>query len=244
MRRLKKIRIFLLLLLCLCPLLADAGEAPVWFIPLRDAVFAQTLKAEEVAPIYRETVRQAGARLSGGDRDSMLSRCELMMGKSFQLDEQNDEALACYEKGIALAERSVASGPSPEAYEMLSANIGQACMLKPRSWVIANGLKVEQNARKALSLNPRNAACIYMTASRWVFGPGIFGNPQRGIVEMEAILNGPADLEKDDFFNVYSAIGYAYIRIKKNQEALPWIRKSLELYPTNKFALNLLDQIS
>jgi tetratricopeptide (TPR) repeat protein len=236
--------VLLVSLLCICSVFAGAGEEPVWFIPLRDAVFAQTLKAESVAPIYRETKSLAEATLSGGERDAMLSHCELMMGKSFQLDERNDEAIACYERGIALAERSIAAGPSPEAYEMLSANIGQACMLKPRTWVIANGLKVEQNARKALSLNPRNAACLYMVASRWVFGPGIFGNPQRGIAEMEAILNGSADLEKDDFFNVYSAIAYAYIRLEKNQDALPWIRKSLELYPTNKFAGDLLAQIN
>jgi tetratricopeptide (TPR) repeat protein len=234
----------LLTLACFCPLVAGAGEAPAWFSPLRDAVFAQTLGAEAVAPIYRETVKMAEAGLSGRELDAMLSRCELMMGKSFQLDERNDEALACYEKGITLAERSIAAGPTPEGYEVLSANIGQACMLKPRSWVMVNGLKVEQNAKKALALNPRNAACQYMVASRWVFGPGVFGNPQRGITEMEAILNGAADLGKDDFFNVYSAIGYAYIRLKKNQEALPWIRKSLNLYPTNKFARDLLAQIS
>jgi tetratricopeptide (TPR) repeat protein len=235
---------FVLVLLCICPLLAGAGEAPAWFVLLRDAVFAQTFTAEAVAPIYREAVRMAETGLSGRERDAMLSRCELMMGKSFQFDERNGEALACYEKGIILAERSIAAGPTPEAYEMLSAHIGQACMLKPRSWVMANGLKVEQNAKKALALNPRNAACQYLVASRWVFGPGIFGNPQRGIAEMETILNGAADLGKDDFFNVYSAIGYAYIRLKKNQDALPWIRKSLDLYPTNKFARDLLAQIS
>jgi tetratricopeptide (TPR) repeat protein len=231
-------------LLCFCSFLVRAGETPAWFTPLRDAVFAQTLKAEAIAPLYRETVKRTETGLSGRERDAMLSRCELMMGKSFQLDERNGEALVCYEKGITLAEQSIAAGPTPEAYEMLSANIGQACMLKPRSWVMANGLKVEQNAKKALALNPRNAACQYMVASRWVFGPGIFGNPQRGIAEMEAILNGAADLGKDDFFNIYSAIGYAYIRLKKTQDALPWIRKSLDLYPTNKFARDLLAQVS
>jgi tetratricopeptide (TPR) repeat protein len=236
--------VLVLLVLCICPLLAGAGETPAWFVPLRDAVFAQTLTAEAIAPLYREAVQMAETGFSGKERDAMLSRCELMMGKSFQFDERNSDALVCYERGMVLAERSIAAGPTPEAYEMLSANIGQACMLKSRPWVMANGLRVEQNAKRALALNPRNAACQYMVASRWVFGPGVFGNPQRGITEMEAILNGAADLGKDDFFNVYSAIGYAYIRLKKTQDALPWIRKSLDLYPTNKFARDLLAQIS
>jgi hypothetical protein len=81
-----------------------------------------------------------------------------------------------------------------------------------------------------------------MVASRWVFAPGIFGNPQRGINELEAILNGDGDPWKDDLFNIYSAIGYAYIRLKKNQDALVWVNRSLVLYPTNKFALGLLER--
>ena len=173
----------------------------------------------------------------------MLSRCEYMMGRVYQIDGRNDEAVACFERGMGLAEKSLGARPSPEAYEMLASNVGQACMLKGRAWVMANGLKVEQNAKRALDLDPRNAASQYMIASRWAFGPGPFGNPQRGIDEMGAILTGGADLQKDDFFNVYSAIAYAYVRLKKKPDALPWIRKALELYPTNTFARDLLAQI-
>jgi tetratricopeptide (TPR) repeat protein len=56
---------------------------------------------------------------------------------------------------------------------------------------------------------------------------------------MQAILvNG--DMEKDDLFNVHLAIGYAYIQQKKYGEARPWLLKSLEIYPTNKFAAEQL----
>jgi tetratricopeptide (TPR) repeat protein len=225
--------------------LALYGEAaPQWFVPLRDAVYAQAVPAGQIEPLYREAVKKAEADLSGENLYVMLSRCEYMLGKAYQLDERNDEAISCYEKGITLAEKSIALRPTAAAYEMLSSHYGQACMLKSRAWVMANGLAVEQNAKKALALDPRNTACRYMISSRWVFGPGVFGNPQRGITELEAILEDGLDLQKDDFFNVYSALGYAYIRLKKNQDALPWIKKSLSLYPTNKFALGLLDQAS
>jgi tetratricopeptide (TPR) repeat protein len=36
------------------------------------------------------------------------------------------------------------------------------------------------------------------------------------------------------------AIGYAYIQQKKYADARPWLEKSLEVYPTNKFAAELL----
>jgi hypothetical protein len=108
---------------------------------------------------------------------------------------------------------------------------------------MANGLKVEENAKKARQLDSRNAGALYLLASRWAFGPGIFGDPRRGITELEAILNGSADLQRDNYFNVYSALGYANMRLNRNQEALSWVQKSLVQYPTNKFALDLQSQI-
>jgi tetratricopeptide (TPR) repeat protein len=166
-----------------------------------------------------------------------------MMGRAYQDNKLAGEAVACFEKGIERAEEALAIQADSGAYEMLAANIGQVCMLKPVPWVMANGLRVEQNAKKALALNPRSAAANYLIASRWVFGPGLLGNPKKGIAEMEAILNNSEDLQKDEFFNVYSAIGYGYIQLKKHQDALPWVQKSLAIYPSNKFAGDLLSQI-
>jgi tetratricopeptide (TPR) repeat protein len=219
-----------------------AKELPGWFLPLREAIFDQVLNAEGVMEIYTETLRSAEAALSGYELDAMRSRCEYMLGRAYQEDGRSAEAVARYETGIALAERSIAAHATAEGYEMLSANYGQACMLKSTGWVMSNGLKVEQNAKKALNIDPRNAKSQYFIASRWVFGPGILGNPRRGITEMEAIMNGAADMDKDDYFNVYTALAYAYVRLKKGPNALPWVNRALEIYPTNKFALGLLDQ--
>ncbi|MDR1928990.1 MAG: tetratricopeptide repeat protein [Treponema sp.] len=228
--------------LVLVPLIVPAWEVPRWFIPLREAVFAQVLKADEVAPLYRQASAQARDLLSGAEKNAMLSRCEYMMGRAFQQDERRDEALSCYEKGIALAEQSIAEEPSAAAYEILAAHYGQICMLKPAPWVMSNGPKVEQYAKKASALDSRNAGSKYLLASRWAFGPGILGDPKRGISEMTKILSGGVFLQKDDYFNVYSAIGYAHLRLNQKQEALVWIKKALELYPTNKFALQMRDE--
>jgi tetratricopeptide (TPR) repeat protein len=220
------------------------GEAPpAWFIPLREAVYEQRLHAAAVAPLYQEVRNRAGALPAGAERFVMLSRCEYMMGRVFQEDKRNPEALARYDEGIALAEKSLAVRPTAAAYEILAGNIGQACMIRSTAWVMTHGLKVEQNAKKALELDPRNAGARYLISSRWIFGPGIFGDPQRGIKEMEDILGDPSVLQKDDRFNVYSALAYGYVRLKKYGEGRPWIDKALELYPGNKFARDLLSQI-
>ncbi|MDR3311520.1 MAG: hypothetical protein LBS64_00080 [Spirochaetaceae bacterium] len=221
---------------------AAQGGPPDWYIPLRDAVYGQTLGADTILGIYQQTVQTAKTRLSGSALDVMLSRCEYFLGKAYQQDGLEKDAIRCYERGIDLAKKAAQVQPGDEAYEMLSVHYGQACMIKPLPWVMANGLKVERNAKKALEFNPRNAACQYMTASRWAFGPGAFGDPQRGVVELQRMLDGGADLQKDDYFNTYTGIAYACLRLEKKQEARNWVHKALELYPTNKFALDMLKQ--
>jgi len=56
---------------------------------------------------------------------------------------------------------------------------------------------------------------------------------------MQEILSGKYDLQKDDRFNALISVAFGYDRNKKKSEALPWIEKALEIYPTNKDALNL-----
>jgi hypothetical protein len=107
---------------------------------------------------------------------------------------------------------------------------------------VANGLDVEKFAKNALAINSRNAAAQYIVAARWVFAPAPFSNHNRGIETMKKILEN-GDMEKDDIFNVYSAIAYAYIQKKENNEARPWLVKSLEIYPTNKYAAELLAKL-
>jgi tetratricopeptide (TPR) repeat protein len=216
------------------------GESPPdWFIPLREAVYEQRLNADEITPLWAETMDQARSRLSGAALYRVLSRCEYMMGRAYQFEERKDEAAARYAEGMAWAEKALETESSDEAWQMLAENISQSCAVRSVSYAMANGLKVEKYAKNALALNGRNAAAQYLVAARWVFAPPPFHHYRRGIEMMSAILTG-ADLEKDDRFNVYSAIGYAYVQQKKYDEARPWLLKSLEVYPSNQFVLRLL----
>jgi tetratricopeptide (TPR) repeat protein len=218
------------------------AEMPDWYLRLRDAIYEQQLDAGGIEPIYEEAKKAAEASLSGPVLYVMLSRCEYFMGRAYQEDQRKDDAIRCYERGVALAEKANAETPSAGAYEMLASHIGQQCMLRSVPWVMVNGLKVEENAKKGLGLNNRHAACMYMIASRWAFGPKPFGKPERGVTELSAMLDGKVDLEKDDYFNIYSGIAYAYLRLDEKAKAFTWVTKALELYPTNKFALGLLEK--
>jgi len=106
---------------------------------------------------------------------------------------------------------------------------------------MANGLNVEKYAKNALSIDERNAAAQYLIAARWVFAPAPFHNHKRGIEMMKDILEN-GNMDKDDYFNVHFAIGYGYAQQKNNRDARSWLMKSLEIYPTNKFARELLEK--
>ena len=216
------------------------GEAlPEWLVPLREAIYEQTLKADEIVPLYRAAQTSARKQISGTALDLALSRCEYLMGRALQYEERANEARAHYNEGMRLAEKALAAEPSAEGWVMRAENLSQACALGPLSFTMSNGLNVEKFARNALALNSRSAAAQYIVAARWVFAPAPLSNHKKGIEMMRAIL-ADGDMEKDDLFNVHLAIGYAYIQQKKYAEARPWLLKSLEVYPTNKFAAEQL----
>jgi tetratricopeptide (TPR) repeat protein len=219
-------------------LAAQAADLPDFFIILRDAVYEQNLNAGEVAVLYRDALEKANT-LTEPEKSVILSRSCYMMGRAYQYEEQKDEAASRYEDGMKWAQKAIDGGAGDTGWQMLAENLSQSCAVKPVSFAMSNGLKVEKYAKNALELNSRNAASQYMIAARWVFAPAPFSNLKRGIQMMEAIT-GAGDMDRDDEFNVYSAIGYAYVQQKKYADAKPWLLKSLEVYPGNKYVLSLL----
>jgi tetratricopeptide (TPR) repeat protein len=215
-----------------------AQTMPEWYIPLREAVYEQQLSANEIAPIYREISARARTELSGASQLIMLSRCEYMMGRAYLYEERKEEAAARFGDGMDYAQRALNVRESAEAWVMLAENLSQSCIVRSVSFAIANGLNVEKYSKNALAINGRNAAASIMIASRWVYAPSPFHNYRRGIEMMSAILTG-CDMEKDDMFNVYSGIGYAYVQMRNSAQAQTWLTRALEIYPTNRYVQNL-----
>jgi tetratricopeptide (TPR) repeat protein len=228
--------LFLLVSVCLW-----AESLPEWLIPLREAVYEQKLKAEEVKPLYQAAKTVAESHYTGAALDTALSRCEYLMGRVYQYEKRDNEASVHYDKGIQLAEKSIAVSPSAAAWVMLSENTSQNCAVRSWTYAMSNGLNVEKFAKNALALEKRNATAQYIIAARYVYAPSPFHNYKKGIQMMEAIIS-EGDMEKDDQFNVYSAIGYVYVQQKKYADARPWLLKALEVYPSNKHAAGLLAQ--
>jgi tetratricopeptide (TPR) repeat protein len=218
-----------------------AESLPEWLFPLREAAYEHILKAEDVKPLYQAAKTAAKMHYTGAALDTALSRCEYLMGRVYQYEKRDNDASVHYAEGIRLAEKAIAVSPSAAAWVMLSENTSQNCAVRSWAYAMSNGLNVEKFAKNALALDKRNAAAQYIIAARWVYAPTPLHNYKKGIQMMEAIIT-EGDMEKDDHFNVYSAIGYAYVQQKKYADARPWLLKALEVYPSNQHAAGLLVQ--
>jgi len=247
--------VFLIVLLFTSAPLGFSQNLPEWYIPLREAVYEQVLPADAIFPLYQNISGRVKTSFSGYDQSILLSRCEYMMGRAYLDAERKTEASVCFESGMSFARRALDARETDEAWVMLAENLSQNIAARSTNtfYVMGNGLKVSEYAEKALSLNPRNAAAQYMIAARWVFAPSPFNNIRRGIEMMTAIQTN-AEMGKDDTFNVYSALGYAYIEQRKSarnraaieeagNQARVWLNRSLNIYPTNKFVQSLLAQL-
>ena len=77
-----------------------------------------------------------------------------------------------------------------------------------------------------------------------VLKANVFHNHKKGIREMQEILeDSSVRLEKDDRFNLISAIGYGYLQREEIDEARTWLLKALEVYPGNKYVQSLLKDL-
>ena len=208
---------------------------PSWLLRLREAVYEQVLGANAVVPLYTAAKTRAEADLSGAEKLNALSLCEYYMGRAYQYYKQDKNALACYELGKTLAEDSLKIKETYDGWLMRSNNLAQICTLRSTAYVMANGLDVGKYAENALKINRRSAAAQHIVGSRWVFAPAPFHDLNKGISIMKGILSGNYEMQKDDLFNVYTALAYAYLRNKDKAEAKIWIDKALTLYPSNKY---------
>ncbi len=211
---------------------------------LRDTMYNDALNHEAVLVEYDKAVSEIETSLTGYDLYVALSRCEYYVGRSYFYGEKNDLAGERYDKGLEYAQKALDIREDEEALLMYAENLSQNCAVKPTSYAIANGLRIGGYAKDALKINEKNGAALYLLSAQHIYAPSPFHNHRKGIKEMNEILELPnVVIEKDDNFNLTSAIAYGHIERKEYDEALPWIEKALKVYPNNFFALDLKQQI-
>lgn len=249
MKVFKRLCAFACALLCCAVCCYAQGGLPTELKPVslavfRDAMYADPLNDESLRVLYEQTKMDILASLSDYDMYVAQSRLDYYMGRSYSYAQNKTEAASFYDRSLESAEKALAIRQGPEALLMQGESLSQNCAVKPTSYALAHGMKIGKIAKQALDADPKNGAALYLLSAQHIYAPSPFNNYRRGIKEMQQILDtSGVRLENDDLFNITSALAYVYIRQEKYDEALPWIQKALEVYPTNFFALSLQEQI-
>ncbi|MDR2516888.1 MAG: hypothetical protein LBC88_05850 [Spirochaetaceae bacterium] len=185
--------------------------------------------------LYSRTKEAFEQELTGAALPLALSRAEYLMGLAFRAAGRNGEAAAFFEQGIARAEDALEIAPSPEGYRLLGTNIAFLCEVR-RSWGFTNYRRIEENAGKALALDPDNFAARYLIAASSVASPWPLGNVRRGYALLAELAGeNPEALEHEDRFNLYLMLEAACLKQNKDGEARVWHERAGAIYPGNMF---------
>lgn len=159
-------------------------------------------------------------------------------------ESKNRQAARYFDQAIDLGKQALKIQKGSDAYALLCNGISANCIAKNTAYIIANGLKVNSYAKKAVQANYSNGTAYYLGNCQNVYAPAPFCKVKDGKTRMSSLLETPyIKNEKFDVFNILSAIGYCCQRMDEKEEAIQWYEKSLEIYPDNVSVNRLLKKL-
>jgi tetratricopeptide (TPR) repeat protein len=211
------------------------------YVVLRDTMYNRQVVAYEMQPFYEAAVESAKKMFSDSELLTALSKCEYIMGRAYLYEEQKSKAGEYFDKGAQYAKQAADASNMSDAWLMYAENISQNCSVKPTSYAITNGSKINGLASRVLKMDPASGAALYLSNAQHVYAPSPFNNYKKGIKNLSEILaDSSVRMQKDDEFNIISSIGYAYYQIKNYVEAASWFTRALAVYPGNEFVAGML----
>lgn len=153
------------------------------------------------------------------------------------------EAEKWFDQAVEISKKAMSVKEGPDAMSIYAQAVSACCTVKTVGYVLGNGLKIGQYAKKAVKIDAKNATALFSANAQDVYAPGIFGNPNRGRKIMLQHLNDETLVkEKFDCFNFTCAIAYTYYRQNDFNEALVWYRKCQEIFPNNYAVLDMVSK--
>jgi len=213
---------------------------PDSFITFRDTVYMQNNSLQDTRRLYAAVKQEIDNSFSGTAKYLLLARCEYLIGIAFRAENKKSEAAAFFEQGILWAQESISVTPTSEGYWLLGVNISFLCEIK-NLYGLANYKKIEENAQKALELDPGNLMAKQLIAAFYISAPWPVSDVRKGLSLLEEILRqNYLSLDKEDQFNLFLMLQTACLKLRRNQEAEIWRAGCEAIYPTNNFIRLLL----
>lgn len=247
---------------------AGSAEAAEIVESLREDVFHQDLRDEEVKSrynTYSAELDQLQDSLSVTESLYYRSLLEYWMGRAYQSfdnietvirhhqDVQDghylklkqhysalDQTVYHYDLSLNAIEAYLKIQKDSEGLRQYSEVQGQMILLRPPGYAIRNGMSVQRTLKKSLKLDPNNIKSRIMDGASDIYTPKAYGgNIDKGIKKLEEIVSLPA-CDREDVFNIYTGIAYGLIVTDRTGEADSWLKKAGQIYPHNIYLNGLL----
>lgn len=216
---------------------------------------------EQAKKLFDDAVASISPSASEYEREVLLARCDYLYGmykmgdydlESIQkiksitdtkdknenisetIKQKKAKAAALFDSGIAHAQKAMKIENRSDAILIYVMCLSSNCTVKPTSYVIGNGLKVQSYAKKAIAADSKNGTAYFYQWAQDLYAPEFFANYKRGYQKMyESYSNKELNFEKFDSFNFLMAIGDSFLKRKDKESALVWYNKAKALYPNN-----------
>jgi tetratricopeptide (TPR) repeat protein len=177
------------------------------------------------------------------DRHLIAARIDYLAARAWNESGDKKRAIPHFEAAIAAANSALQPGLKPgessAALQALMKPLSELCLLKDMGFLVTNGPKISQYAKKILALEPGHVGALVTIASSKAYPPPVFGgNPKEAIAEMAGLLaSHRGGFEKDELFDSRMCLATAEAKLGRADEARLWYDAALKLYPHNKYAL-------
>ena len=166
------------------------------------------------------------------------------LGDTKTTESINDKAGSYFDKAIDECNQALKIKKGSDAYSTLAQAISMNCTAKNVSYVLANGLKVRANAKKAVALDYSNGLGQFMVIAQDAYAPWPFCKLRSSRKALLRVLDDKyIRIERFDYQMIYAAIGYTFYKQKKWDKAIEWYEKILDLYPQNYSARQMIRKI-
>ena len=211
-----------------------AQEFKKTYTELENAVYAELDTTEVILSLYEAACNTARQSSDEAVCLAQLSQCEELLGRWYLVQEDNDHAAECFDRGIEYAQQSIKISPTADAHAALASNTSQNMRTKSVGYMIKNGLKMQSLIDDALQIDPYNAAATYLRASTYVYAPKAFTNAKKGReIALQMLSDTNYNLSKAQTFNVYTALAQAEILDKNYTQARLYLQQGADLFPSN-----------
>lgn len=167
----------------------------------------------------------------------------LYKGQAYYEKKDSNSSIFELEKSLNSAKNAIKIKETSDSWSVM-AYAGSLIMIqKGITYIISNSGKVNDDAKKSLSLDKNNIRGAIVFAQGLINAPLIFGgNKKEGIRVLENLLK-KREINKEFSYTIYMILAELYQKQNKINKALKNCRYAVLIYPDNINALKLINEL-